>query len=208
MNCSRSPSSGTRPRRGLNSLIDRPVAGPLPEPDPIEPTAVTLRLDRLLATAALSNPQLQQVLEQIDQGRQRLRLARLNYVPDLTVSATTTSWTRTGWRWPPTATTNTGSASRSTCRSGAADFAPPSVRRSAASRRALAISPPRRPFGVPGARGVRRGRHAATAGGAIPRRGASPSPSNRRCLRRRISSGQRRLPRLRRSVAAPCSTTG
>ena len=71
----------------LNSLIDRPVTAALPEPAAVEPTDVSLKLDALLTAAGESNPQLRGVLAQIEQGRSRLRLARLNYVPDLTVNA-------------------------------------------------------------------------------------------------------------------------
>ena len=70
----------------LNSLIDRPVTAALPEPPPVEPAATDVRLDRLLAEAARGNPQIQQGFGRIRQGRSRLRLARLNYVPDLTVN--------------------------------------------------------------------------------------------------------------------------
>lgn len=69
----------------INSLIDRPVDAPLPEPPMAEPDIVPLRLERLLDVAAESNPQLQQVLARIAQDRARLRLARLGYWPDLTV---------------------------------------------------------------------------------------------------------------------------
>ena len=71
----------------LNSLIDRPVTATLPEPAAVEPRDASLQLDALLAAAGAGNPQLRGVLAEIEQGRSRLRLARLNYVPDLTVSA-------------------------------------------------------------------------------------------------------------------------
>ena len=71
----------------LNSLIDRPVNAPLPPPSPERPEQIALRLDQLLIEAGRGNPQLRGVIAQIDQSRQRLRLARLGYWPDLTVSA-------------------------------------------------------------------------------------------------------------------------
>ncbi len=74
-------------RAMLNSLIDRAVDAPLPAPFFAKPQAAAESVDALLAEAGARNPQLRQVLDQIQQSRERLRLARLNYVPDLTINA-------------------------------------------------------------------------------------------------------------------------
>lgn len=76
----------TTARAMLNNLLDRPVGAPLAEPKPVELQEVSLQLENLLAEAAQSNPELQKVNERIEAFRQRLRLAKLNRWPDLTLS--------------------------------------------------------------------------------------------------------------------------
>lgn len=70
----------------LNRLLDRPINAPLPEPKTIELERVSLQLDRLLIDAAMDNPRLKKIHERIEMFRERLRLARLERKPDLTVS--------------------------------------------------------------------------------------------------------------------------
>ncbi|MCG3178221.1 MAG: hypothetical protein BIFFINMI_00546 [Phycisphaerae bacterium] len=70
----------------LNSLLDQPVTASLPEPKAVSLNSISLSLDQLLADAAEANPALQRLREKIEGDRQRLRLARLQRVPDLTLS--------------------------------------------------------------------------------------------------------------------------
>jgi len=74
-------------RSMLNQLMDRPVDAALPEPSAVELEQISAGMDELLTTAARSNPAIAKVHERIDQYRQKLKLARLNRWPDLTVSA-------------------------------------------------------------------------------------------------------------------------
>ena len=64
----------------LNRLLDRPVTSPLPEPPDVMPEVPPL-------DAVANNPRIAARLAEIDAARQRLRLARLNDWPDLTVTA-------------------------------------------------------------------------------------------------------------------------
>jgi len=70
----------------LNGLLDRAVNAPLPEPRTVELQEVSLRLDRLLADAAIDNPGLKKIHERVQSFREQLNLARLDRWPDLTVS--------------------------------------------------------------------------------------------------------------------------
>jgi outer membrane protein, heavy metal efflux system len=70
----------------LNRLLDQPVNTALPEPKTVELDNISLRLDRLLAEAAMENPRLKKIHERIQMFRERLALARLERQPDLTVS--------------------------------------------------------------------------------------------------------------------------
>jgi outer membrane protein TolC len=63
----------------LNRLLDRPVDAELPEPPDVRP--------QVPAVVAGSNPRLAARLAEIDAARQRLRLARLDDIPDLIVMA-------------------------------------------------------------------------------------------------------------------------
>jgi outer membrane protein TolC len=69
----------------LNSLLDRDTAAPLPEPARAELIEPSARIDALLAGAARQNPELARIRERIAADHERLRLARLQRVPDLTV---------------------------------------------------------------------------------------------------------------------------
>lgn len=69
----------------LNSLLDRPIAAPLPAPQPAQLQQIQLDLDQLLAEAAQVNPELSSARQRIEAARQRIKLAQLQRWPDLTV---------------------------------------------------------------------------------------------------------------------------
>jgi outer membrane protein TolC len=69
----------------LNSLMDRPVTAPLPAPKPAELKSISLQLENLLARASKANPELARIRARIESERQRQKLAKLSYFPDLTV---------------------------------------------------------------------------------------------------------------------------
>lgn len=68
----------------LNSLIDRLVTAEIPTPSVASAEAIAIDLDRLLTEAEQINPAIRKVREQVEERRQRLKLARLNRYPDLT----------------------------------------------------------------------------------------------------------------------------
>lgn len=70
----------------LNQLMDYPVDADLPVPMPASLTASALELSALIQTAAKKNPVLQRLSSEIDADRHRVRLAKLQRVPDLNVS--------------------------------------------------------------------------------------------------------------------------
>lgn len=70
----------------LNQLMDRPVNAALPAPPDTSIATVEASLDAVLSNAAARNPQIEQVRQQLAAARARLRLARLQRYPDLTVS--------------------------------------------------------------------------------------------------------------------------
>ncbi len=70
----------------LNTMIDRPVTEPLPDPAPIDLTRIDASLDDLLRQAAISNPSIQRFREQFQRFREQRELARLDRFPDLTAS--------------------------------------------------------------------------------------------------------------------------
>lgn len=70
----------------LNQLIDRPIDSDLPHPASAEVQWESLRLEVLLAAAMENNPGLRQTVAEIEADRQRVRLSRLQRVPDLNVS--------------------------------------------------------------------------------------------------------------------------
>jgi outer membrane protein, heavy metal efflux system len=74
----------------LNSLMDRPVDAALPPPQPIELTKVEWRLRDAIDRAVVSNPKLARLQAQIKRDIETIKLARLNYFPDVTVGYTYT----------------------------------------------------------------------------------------------------------------------
>ncbi len=72
----------------LNSLLDRSVTASLPSPEPVELEKIAVNLDDLLQLAAAANPDLSKINARIEGERQRLRLAKLQRWPDLTVGLT------------------------------------------------------------------------------------------------------------------------
>lgn len=73
-------------RARLNALMDRPIDAPLPQPPPFDLQEVAWRLSQAMEQAVVSNPQLALLREQITRDLERIRLARLEYYPDLRVS--------------------------------------------------------------------------------------------------------------------------
>jgi outer membrane protein TolC len=69
----------------LNSIMNRPVAAPLGAPRTVQLQMVALRLNELLADAAAANPSLAKIGHQVQADRERLKLAKLQRWPDLTV---------------------------------------------------------------------------------------------------------------------------
>ncbi len=70
----------------LNSLLDRRVDAALPAPPRADLPPAPEHLDSLLAQAAANNPQLAAIHQRIQASREKLKLARLQRSPDLTVS--------------------------------------------------------------------------------------------------------------------------
>lgn len=72
----------------LNSLLDRHPGAPLPDPMPIALQDFTLELEALITQAQRVNPILNAIHERIERDRQRMKLARLDRYPDVTVGLT------------------------------------------------------------------------------------------------------------------------
>ena len=70
----------------MNALMDRPVDAPLPPAQTFDIESVTWRLPQAMDQAVASNPQLARLREQITRDLERIRLARLDYYPDLRAS--------------------------------------------------------------------------------------------------------------------------
>jgi cobalt-zinc-cadmium efflux system outer membrane protein len=68
----------------INSLIDRSVTAAVPLPQTLTLDRISLELDALLDRAGKINPTMRKVRERIEAYRQRLGLARLDRIPDLT----------------------------------------------------------------------------------------------------------------------------
>jgi outer membrane protein TolC len=68
----------------LNSLMNRSVDAPLPPPRPFELSQVEWKLSEAMARAVVSNPRLARLQEQIKRDLETIKLARLDYFPDLT----------------------------------------------------------------------------------------------------------------------------
>jgi outer membrane protein TolC len=73
-------------RARLNTLIDRPVDAPLPPPRSFDLETVNWKLPEAMDRAVESNPQLVRLREQITRDLERIRLAKLEYYPDLRAS--------------------------------------------------------------------------------------------------------------------------
>jgi cobalt-zinc-cadmium efflux system outer membrane protein len=69
----------------LNTLINRQVDAPLPAPAGFELAAIEWQLSDAMARAVASNPQLARLQDKIIRDLEVIRLARLNWVPDITV---------------------------------------------------------------------------------------------------------------------------
>ncbi|HPG27959.1 MAG TPA: TolC family protein [Myxococcota bacterium] len=72
-------------RARLNALMNRPVDADLPEPQAFDLEAVDWKLDAAMDRAVDSNPRLVGLREQIRRDLESIRLARLEYFPDLSV---------------------------------------------------------------------------------------------------------------------------
>lgn len=72
-------------RARLNALMNRPVESHLPPPTAFELETVDWRLPAALDQAVASNPQLLRLREQIKRDLESIRLARLEYFPDLRI---------------------------------------------------------------------------------------------------------------------------
>jgi len=80
----------------LNSLMNRRVDAALPPPRPFELAAVQWKLPEAAARAVESNPRLARVQDQIKRDMAAIRLARLDYFPDLTAGFVYTFISPTG----------------------------------------------------------------------------------------------------------------
>jgi cobalt-zinc-cadmium efflux system outer membrane protein len=69
----------------LNTVMNRQVDGPLPPPRPFDLDRVAWRLDEAARGALATNPRLAAMRDQVRQNLERVRLARLDYLPDLVV---------------------------------------------------------------------------------------------------------------------------
>jgi outer membrane protein TolC len=87
----------------LNVLINRPVESPLPPPQGFALDTVEWKLPAALDQATEANPQLVRLREQIKRDLQAIKLARLEYFPDLRVGF---SYTFIGSGISPVATGN------------------------------------------------------------------------------------------------------
>jgi len=70
----------------LNTLMNRPVDGPLPPPKAFDLDTVDWQLPVAMDRAVESNPQLVRLREQIKRDLESIRLAKLEYFPDLRAS--------------------------------------------------------------------------------------------------------------------------
>jgi cobalt-zinc-cadmium efflux system outer membrane protein len=74
----------------LNTLMNRAADAPLPAPGAFELARVEWKLPQAMQQAAKSNPRLTRLQAQIERDLETVKLARLNYFPDLTVGYTYT----------------------------------------------------------------------------------------------------------------------
>jgi outer membrane protein TolC len=77
-------------RAQLNMLMNRAVEAPLPPPRAFDLQQVQWKLPQAMEHAVASNPRLARLQEQITRDIETVKLARLNYFPDLTVGYTYT----------------------------------------------------------------------------------------------------------------------
>ena len=75
----------TTARALLNSLMNRRVDADLPLPNEFEIEQIEWKLPQAMDAAVQSNPQLARVQAQIKRDLENVRLARLEYLPDLTI---------------------------------------------------------------------------------------------------------------------------
>ncbi len=80
----------------LNYLMANPSERPLPITPPITADTTELALEQLTSTAFESSPAIGAAQGHVHESRERLRLAKLDYWPDLTVGFTHTSVSSTG----------------------------------------------------------------------------------------------------------------
>ncbi len=73
-------------RAQLNALMNRAVDADLPQPKPFPLEQVEWKLPQVLERAARDSPRLARLRAQIDRDLERIRVARLNYYPDLNAS--------------------------------------------------------------------------------------------------------------------------
>ncbi len=74
----------------LNALMNRAVDAPLPAPRSFEMSRIDWQLDAAMDKAIASNPRLARLREQIKRDLEAVKLARLDYYPDLTAGFTYT----------------------------------------------------------------------------------------------------------------------
>ncbi len=72
-------------RARLNALMNRPVDAELPSPPPFDLAAVEWRLPQALEQALAANPRLAGLRERVGRDLESMKLARLEYFPDLSV---------------------------------------------------------------------------------------------------------------------------
>lgn len=69
----------------VNRLLDRSLMSPVPTTSPIELSGIGERAERLIALAREHNPEIAELLHQIERDRESVGLADLGYWPDLTL---------------------------------------------------------------------------------------------------------------------------
>jgi outer membrane protein, heavy metal efflux system len=74
----------------LNALMDRRVDGPLPDPQPLDLAAVDWKLEDAMGHALETSPRIAALRDQLGRDLEAVKLARLQYVPDLTIGYTYT----------------------------------------------------------------------------------------------------------------------
>jgi cobalt-zinc-cadmium efflux system outer membrane protein len=74
----------------LDTLMNRSADAPLPAPRAFELAQVEWKLPQAMQQAAKSNPRLTRLQAQIERDLETVKLARLNYFPDLTLGSTYT----------------------------------------------------------------------------------------------------------------------